>query len=430
MLLIFMLFACENKTSVKQLSDAEILHQNQDELTQIIIYDVFSPPVASRIYAYSSLAAYEAIRFAKPGYSSFVSQLNGFKNLPKPQKDKEYNYTLAATQAFFTVVHKVVFSLDSLKPHENRVYNQFKNSLSEDVYNRSVAFGDTISKIILKRAAADHYKQTRGYPKFLGEETDGKWRPTPSDYFDGVEAYWGTIKPLTLDSSSLADAVVPKIPLYNMTPKSQYYQMVDSLYRLSKNLSKEQTEIATYWDDNPFVMKHSGHMVFANKKITPGGHWMGIAAIASKQTNADIVKTAQTYAATAVALFDGFIECWNLKYKLKTVRPVTVINDHIDNQWQPLLETPPFPEYPSGHSTITRAAANVLTKLYGNNFSFTDTSDLRYIGMKRKFTSFKQAADEASISRVYGGIHFKFSVDDGAKQGAKVGNNVIQKLGL
>ena len=422
--------ACKNNKTAT-LSDTEILHQNQDQLTQVIIYDVFNPPVTSRIYAYSSLASYEAMRFAQKDSKSLVSELNGFKAMPQPEKGKDYNFTLAATRAFFTVVHKVVFSLDSLKDYESKIDAQFKNSLDEATYARSVQFGDSIGKIVLARAAADNYKQTRGMAKFLGENTAGKWRPTPPDYADGAEAYWGKIRPLLLDSAQLANDKKPDhIPSYSMEPQSNYHKEVMSLYQITNNLTAEQKLIAKYWDDNPFVVEHSGHMMFANKKITPGGHWMGIAAIASRKTNADAVKTAKTYAAAAVAMYDGFICCWNLKYIVNSVRPVTVINENIDNKWQPMLQTPPFPEFPSGHSTITRAAATVLTKMYGDNFAFEDTSDLKYIGMKRNFNSFVQAADEASISRVYGGIHYRFSVDEGSVAGKKVGDMVVEKLQL
>lgn len=433
LLLLFValtVFSACKTTETEKLSDTEILHQNQDKLTQVIIYDVFNPPVASRIYAYSSLASYEAMRFAKPGSPSFVSELNGFKSMPQPEKGLKYDFTLAATRAFFTVVHKVVFSLDSLTEHEEKVYLQFKNSLDEETYARSVQFGDSIGKIVLARSAADNYKVTRGMPKFLGNSMDGSWRPTGPDYFDGVEAYWGKIKPFVLDSAELANVPIPNVPKFTLQPGSEYHKEVMDLYNLTNNLTQEQKDIAKYWDDNPFVMEHSGHMMFANKKITPGGHWMGIAEIASRKSNADPVKTAKAYAATAVALYDAFICCWNLKYKLNSVRPVTVINENIDEHWQPMLQTPPFPEYPSGHSTITRAAATVLTKMFGDNFAFEDTSDLKYIGMKRNFKSFVQAADEASISRVYGGIHYRFSVDDGVKEGKKVGEQVIDKLKL
>ncbi|MBC7744592.1 MAG: vanadium-dependent haloperoxidase [Flavobacterium sp.] len=426
--LILVCSGCQNKGSNK-LSDTEILHQNQDKLTRVIIYDVFTPPVASRIYAYSSLASYEAMRFEKPGSASIAAKLNGYVIMPEPEKGKDYNFTLAATQAFFTVVHKVVFSIDSLKSHEAKVYGQFKNTLSEDTYNRSVAFGDSIGKKILAMAAKDGYFKSRSKAKFLGNQKPGQWRPTPPDYMDGVEWCWGTMKPLILDSATLAQDLPPP-PQYNLDVKSEYYREVQNLYKLTNNLTQEQKDIARYWDDNPFVMEHSGHMSFANKKITPGGHWMGIAAIASRNSKSDAIITAKAYAVTAVAMYDAFICCWSLKYKHNTIRPITVINESIDNKWQPMLQTPPFPEYPSGHSTITRAAATVLTKMFGDNFRFEDTSDFEYIGMKRKFKSFVQAADEASISRVYGGIHYRFSVDEGVKEGKKVGEKVVEKLDL
>ena len=169
-------------------------------------------------------------------------------------------------------------------------------------------------------------------------------------------------------------------------------------------------------------------MMFGNKKITPGGHWMGIAAIAAKQTNAPAIKVAEGYAITAIALYDGFISCWDEKYRSNMVRPVTVINELLDKGWSPLLQTPPFPEYQSGHSAITAAASLVLANLYGNNFSFQDTSDLRYIGMQRHFNSFQEAAAQASISRVYGGIHYRNSVDEGANQGKRIGAIIIEKV--
>ncbi|WP_448698297.1 vanadium-dependent haloperoxidase [Mucilaginibacter sp. AW1-3] len=409
-------------------ADSEIINENEDKLTQLIIYDVFTPPVASRIYAYASLASYEAIRFQDTTYGSIITDLKGFDKPPMPQKGKKYNFTLAATKAFFTVSRKVTFSVDSLKTYEDNIYNTFKAQLDDSTYARSIAFGESVGKVILKRAAVDNYPQTRAKPKFIGSNEPGKWRPTPPDYLDGVEYCWGTMKTLVLDSS--AQFTPPPPPPFSNDKKSEYFQQNLRLYEQSKHLTDEQRTIARYWDDNPFVMQHSGHMMFANKKITPGGHWIGITAIACKKTHASAVKTAQAYALTSVAMFDAFISCWQEKYTSSYIRPVTVINENIDATWLPILQTPPFPEYPSGHSTITRAAAVMLTHLFGDNFSFRDTSDLRYIGMQRPFTSFVQAANEASISRFYGGIHYVNSVNMGADQGKKVSEYIIKKLKL
>lgn len=418
---------CDQKPATVPMQDTDILHENEDLLTQTIIYDVFTPPVASRIYVYTSLASYEAIRFSEPGNASIAEKLHGFGKLPQPEKDKAYNFTLAASRAFFTTARNVkIFSVDSLKSHEEAVYNNFKQRLEPATYQRSLDFGDSIAAVILARAKDDGYLKSRGKPKFLGSNDPGKWRPTPPDYQDGIEWCWNTMQPFVMDSA--AQFIPPRPPQYSTDTNSVFFKGVKEVYHIAKNLTDEQRLIAKYWDDNPFVIEHSGHLMFGNKKITPGGHWMGIAAIAAKQTKADAVKVARTYALTAIALYEAFISCWDEKYRSNYIRPVTVINERIDPAWSPFLQTPPFPEYTSGHSTITRSAAVVLSSLYGDHMAFQDTSDLHYIGLQRHFNSFVEAADEASISRVYGGIHYRVSVDEGANAGRKVGELIVSKL--
>jgi hypothetical protein len=424
-LILLLMTGCFKK-QMKHISDEEILHQNQDLLTEVIIYDVFTPPVAARLYVYTSLAAYEAIRFSK-GAPSITEKLHGFGKMPEPEKGKSYNFTLAASSAFFTVTRNVkVFSIDSLRAHEDFVYATFKEKIDAATYQRSIAFGDTIAKVILVRAKDDGYLLSRGKPKYLGSKEPGKWSPTPPDYLDGVEWCWNTMKTMVLDSAAQFMPLRP--PMYSTDSTSFFYENAKEVYTINKNLTENQKTIARYWYDNPFVIEHSGHLMFGTKKITPGGHWMGIAAIAAKQTKADPAMIAKGYALTAIALYDAFIACWDEKYRSNVVRPVTFINEHIDNRFVPFLQTPPFPEYTSGHSAITASASTVLAYIYGNNFSFQDTSDLRYIGMQRHFNSFQEAAAEASISRIYGGIHYRTGVEAGADQGKKVGELVIERI--
>jgi len=419
---------CSPKKKAPLLSDADVLHQNENQLTQVIIYDVFTPPVAARIYGYTALASYEAMRYADPKYNSIITQLKGFGKPPEPQKGKQYNFALAATKAFFTVAHKVTFSIDTLKKYEDVVYAMYKDNLDDSTYARSVDFGEQIGKVILKRAAVDDYPQTRGKPKYLGENSPAKWRPTPPDYMDGVEFCWGDMKVFAIDSSKQFSPGPP--PPYSDDKNSAFVKQYTDVYNTTKNLTKDQKMIATYWDDNPFVVQHNGHLMFADKKITPGGHWIGITTIACKQTHANGPKTAQAYAMTSIALFDSFVCCWEVKYKYSYARPVTNINEKIDNNWLPLLQTPPFPEYTAGHSTISAASAVVLTHEFGENFAFQDTSDLHYIGMQRHFDSFLKAADETAMSRFYGGIHYLNSSLTGADQGKKIGDFIWNKLKL
>lgn len=424
--LFFLLAGCqEHKADPKLLTDAGILHRNMDQLTQVIIHDMFAPPNASRIYAYTSLATYEAARFSQPGYPSLTARLHGFAAMPVPEKGKQYNYLLAATNAFFTVAQNITFSKDSMQGYKNALFDDFKSLLDKETYDRSLAFGEQIGMNVMARSKADNYKETRGMPKYLGGNEKGKWRPTPPDYNDAAEPSWGKMKTLLLDSSSQMRCPPP--PPYSEDKSSAFYQTTYEVYTIGKNLTDEQKTIARYWDDNPFVTEHSGHLMYGNKKITPVGHWIGIAAIAAQKKGADAAKTAQAYALTATAIFDSFVSCWNDKFLYNNVRPITVINEVIDRDWQPFLQTPPFPEHASGHSAISTAAATVLTELFGE-LPFEDTSDMAYIGMKRNFSSFKQAAMEASISRVYGGIHYRTGIDAGADQGRAVGEYVVKRL--
>ena len=424
----FLTVGCANKPKITLLNDADVLHQNEDQLTHVIIYDVFTPPVAARIYGYTALASYEAMRYADPKYNSIITQLKGFGKPPEPQKGEKYNFALAATKAFFTVAHKVTFSIDTLKKYENKVYAMYKDNLDDSTYARSVSFGEEIGNLILKRANVDDYPQTRGKPKYLGDNGPARWRPTPPDYMDGVEFCWGDMKVLAIDSSKQFPPPPP--PAYSEDKNSAYVKQYMEVYNKNKSLTKDEKTIATFWDDNPFVVQHNGHMMFADKKITPGGHWIGITTIACKQTHANAVKVAQAYALTSIALFDSFITCWEVKYKYSYARPVTNIEEKVDHNWLPLLQTPPFPEYTAGHSTISGASAAVLTHLFGDNFAFQDTSDLAYIGLQRHFDSFFKASDETAMSRFYGGIHYLNSSLVGAKQGKEIGNYIWEKLKL
>jgi hypothetical protein len=213
-----------------------------------------------------------------------------------------------------------------------------------------------------------------------------------------------------------------------MTVGSPFYAQAKEVYETVKNGTEEQRAIAAFWDCNPYVMNVRGHAMFATKKITPGGHWMGIVGIATEKADYDLLQSADAYARTAIALADGFISSWDEKFRSNLIRPETVINAHLDESWQPLLQTPPFPEYTSGHSVISNAAAAVLTDLFGDRFAFNDTTEVAYGLGSRSFTSFNQAAAEAAISRLYAGIHYRMAVEEGSIQGRRVGEHVVRRI--
>src|SRR5690606_37804694 len=139
----------------------------------------------------------------------------------------------------------------------------------------------------------------------------------------------------------------------------------------------------------------------------------------------DFAKTLKVNTAVAIGMMDAFMTCWDEKYRSNRIRPETAIRKYIDPTWTPFLQTPPFPEYLSGHSVVSAAVSAILTHFIGDQFAYTDTVEERFGLPARDFKSFKQAADEAAISRFYGGIHFMDAIDVGMKQGDQVGNLLV-----
>jgi len=417
--------SCQPKLEM-DFEDGELIHSAMQQLTDIIVYDIFSPPVASRIYSYASIAAYQAMLPAHPEYESLEGQIRGLENMPQPEADKQYNHAVAGVHAFLTVGRALIFSEDKMEAYQQQLYDKFERALDGDVYENSMTYGQLVADRVLEWADKDQYKQTRTFPKFTVKDEPGRWQPTPPDYMDGIEPHWSAIRPLVIDSAQQFKPA-PPTP-FSLEEGSQFYNEMMEVYETGNNLTDEQEEIAKFWDCNPYVSHHQGHVMFATKKITPGGHWIGIAAIASRQSNASLMQATEAYAFTSVALMDAFISCWDEKYRSSLIRPETIINQHIDPDWTPLLQTPPFPEYTSGHSVISASAATALTHIFGENFAFNDTTEVMYGLPARDFESFKAASEEAAISRLYGGIHYMPACSVGVLQGRKVGGFVVSNL--
>jgi hypothetical protein len=411
----------------------EWLHQSMKQLTDIIVHDIFSPPVASRIYAYASIAAYEGAVNGYPEYRSLAGQARDLAPAPAPEEGKEYCFPAASLVAMTTVGKALIFSEEKMEAFQARLHREIKAiGMPKAVYERSVAYGEAIAEHILNWADKDMYKQTRTYPKYSISDDPSKWQPTPPDYMDGIEPHWNKIRPIALDS---ARQFTPSPPTpFSTDPNSQFMREVMEVYHaLRVDDEKEKDErlaIAKHWDCNPYVSHHTGHVMYATKKITPGGHWMGITQLACQLDGADFMKSAAAYSLTSIALFDGFISCWDEKYHSSLARPETVINRYIDEDWLPALQTPPFPEHTSGHSVISRAAAIALTAFFGDDFAFEDTVEVEYGLPPRHFKSFLQASNEAALSRLYGGIHYRPAIDYGVAQGEKVGAQVLEKIHL
>jgi hypothetical protein len=246
-------------------------------------------------------------------------------------------------------------------------------------------------------------------------------------YSQAIEPHWCEIRPMVLDSAAQIQPVAP--PPYDMKNKeSLFYKNALEVKNIGDSLTAEQKHIADFWDDNPFRLNVVGHVMYATKKFSPGGHWMNIVGIANQNNKSDFNTTVSTYALASIALFDGFIACWEAKFKTNYVRPETVITKKLNPDWRPYLQTPPFPEYTSGHAVISAATAEVLTASFGDNVAFRDTSSTEFGIPERSFKSFRQAAMEAGLSRVYGGIHYTNSCLVGSKQGEEVGRLIMERL--
>ncbi len=412
----------------------DFIHRSLKQITDVIVHDIFSPPVASRIYAYSTIAAYEALVPAYDDYRSLAGQLTGLENVPQPEDGKEYCYPLAASKAMLIVGKKLIFSEDKMDAFEMELMKDFQAiNMPADVYERSIAHGKMVGQHINAWADKDNYNQTRTFPKYTINDNPARWKPTPPDYMDAIEPHWNKIRPFTLDSATQF-IPPPPTPFDMKDKKGKFYEEVMEVYKVMEVESEEEKEermaIAKFWDCNPYVSHHKGHVMFATKKITPGGHWMGISQIACKTANADIMKSAKAYALTAIALADAFIACWDEKFRSELIRPETVINTYIDQEWVPVLQTPPFPEYTSGHSVISAAAATALTKVFGDNFAYADSVEVEYGMPVRKFNSFMQASEEAAVSRLYGGIHYSPACFIGVDQGKLVGEHVLSRVNM
>lgn len=429
LLFLLILFSCSSPSGdyKDKVQHAHFVHRSVKKITDLIVHDIFSPPVASRIYAYSSIAAYEALIPQDKSYRSMSGQLHGLENVPVPAAGTEYCFPLASVQAMLMVGRALVFSEDKMDEFYNGIIDEFRETgIPQDVFERSIEFGNAVADHVLAWSAKDRYKQTRSFPKYSIESNPATWKPTPPAYMDAVEPHWNKIRIFVIDSAS---QFVPEPPtVFSNNKNSQFYKEAVEVYETGKNLTEEQRAIASFWDCNPFVMNVKGHVMFATKKISPGGHWMNITRVVCDMKKAGILESAEAYLVVSLSLADGFISCWDEKYRSKAVRPETYINEFIDENWIPVLQTPPFPEYTSGHSVISSSASVALTKLFGDHYAFTDSTETEFGMPPRNFNSFYDAAAEAGISRLYGGIHYRPAVENGLKQGRLIGDFIATKI--
>jgi hypothetical protein len=387
----------------------------------------FSPPVAARAFGYMGLTLYESVVPGIPKNISLAGQLNELNSLPWAQPDEPMHWPTVANAAMATMT-RMMFSnasaenksrIDLLERRLPLKYEQDFNpaDLSNDVRNRSETFGKLMAMAVMTWARTDGGHEAwgplrRNREKYVPPSGAGQWTATPPGFAQALLPWWGEVRPFALKVSQECPA--PSPVEYSEEPSSAFYKEAQEVYNISQKATQEQRQFALYWADDP------------GKTPTPAGHWVFIATDMLKQRKATLADAAQTYARLNIAMADAFIAAWRTKYTQNLMRPVTFVQLAIDSNWVPtLMNTPPFPEYPSGHSVQSSAAAAVLSQIFGANTSFTDNTHNDRGWGPRTFKNFKEAADEAALSRLYAGIHFRAGVRGGQVQGQCVASKVL-----
>lgn len=382
---------------------------------QLAAAEKLPPPLVSRLFGYTGVALYEAVVPGMPGFESLAGQLNELQPLPPPDPQATYHWPAVANAALATLLRTLLAGASTstaraLIEQERQLADHFAMTVPADVLQRSIAHGQRIGLAVSDWAQADgiDYLSDCAYAPPSGP---GLWEPTPPQYAAPLQPCWGQMRPFVLRERS-DECQPPTQPAYSDDETSPFYFEALEVYHTVKNLTAEQQEIARFWSDDP------------GKTGTPPGHSIAILTQVVRDQQLTLDEAAEAYARLGIAVADAFISCWQTKFATHVVRPVTYIRQFIDPGWNSPITTPPFPEYTSGHSVQAGAAATVLSDLFGAEYAFTDQTHAELGYVPRSFSSFDAMADEAAISRLYGGIHYRSAIDAGIEQGRCIGQRV------
>jgi hypothetical protein len=403
-------------------ANAEVAVAWFDLLYDVVRTENLSPPEAARVYGIASITLYEAIVPGSRHRQSLVGQLNELSFLPRPEQHKEYHWPAVANTALETSLRQLFSSasadfLAAIEELAQHFANAFEAEEAHAVIARSVAHGQQLADEVFTWASADGYNRLNNCP-FTPPIGPGLWEPTPRSFTrNPLQPCWGQLVPFVLRSGAACSAPPPHP--YSEDRASPFFLDAHEVYETVNNLTAEQQTIAQYWADAP------------GQTGTPAGHWIAIVGQLAERERLSLASAAEAYVRVGLAVADAFIASWHTKYQYNLLRPVTYIRKLLDPSWSSFIETPPFPEYTSGHSVQSGAAATVLTDVFGEK-AFTDTThvDHRLTPPRepRSFGSFSEAAEEAAISRLYGGIHFRHAIAQGLDQGICVGQTIIDEI--
>lgn len=370
-----------------------------------------SPPVASRAWGYAGVTLWETVVSGIPTHQSLAGQLNGLGPLPRLRGGVHFP---AAANAALAIIMRRLYtdqvSQQRILKLEKEFLTQFQQTVPPGILRNSLQHGHRIASAIHDWSLGDGFavKNNCAFTPPVGE---GLWRPTPPAFAaNPLQPCWGQMRTFAIKDGSACDQGPP--PTFSTAPGSVFHDAALEVYNTVNNLTAEQSAIALFWADNP------------GQTGTPPGHWIFILGQVLTDGGRDLAFASEAYAKVGIGVADAFITCWWSKYTYHTLRPITYINDHIDPTWATHIPTPPFPEYTSGHSTQSGSTGTSMTDLFGDNFAFFDDTHAVIDLPGRSFDSFMQAAREAMVSRLYGGIHYTFGNETGFAQGECVGRAV------
>jgi hypothetical protein len=368
------------------------------------------PPNAARAFAYIGVALWEGVAPGVPGGRSLGGQLNGLAGLPAMSQQLHWptvaNAVLAnIMQRFYTSASSAV----AIRQLEHAFESRFRSEIPGSIYGPSIAHAQRVATAVWQWSRGDGYRQLSDCP-YTPQPGPGQWVPTPPDFQAPVQPCWGHLRPLVLSDVDVCAPV--SHPAYSEHPGSPFHEEAMEVYETVNGLTDEQRTIAFFWAD------------LAGETATPPGHSLSITAQVLEQLDASLDVTAEAFARVGLGESDAFIASWATKYHYNLLRPVTYIHELIDPGWLPVLDTPPFPAYTSGHSNDAGASSTILTAMFGDGFAFTDHTHDRLGFAPRSYPSFYDAANESAFSRLYGGIHYRADIEQGLVQGFCVGRAV------
>jgi hypothetical protein len=429
-----------------------------------------NPPAASRVFAYAAIALYEGWAAFSDSLRSLAGQVNGLDSLPRPARGKRYDPASVAVESQTTVLNGLLAggftttATEIAELHDSLIGARRRQGVSERVLENSRSYGTELGQALLDWARKDGFLETRGRD-FKMPQGPQYWVPTATpaqfrsrsssavqeyitldnpagservtelddrslmlnrpkrlgmsltpgiDPTKPVEPYWGELRPFAIPDANSCPAA-PPVP-FSTAPGSPFYQQAMAVYETGKNLTEEQRAIAEFWADNP------------GESGTPAGHWMGIISRFAEQHHLSPERAVEAYALVAMGTADALIACWHLKYQLNLIRPYTYIHRYIDPNWHTAIITPPFPEYASGHAIQSRASAEILTALFGDETPFEDATHVALGHPIRRYRSFREAAAQVAMARLYGGMHYPMGNENGAEQGRCIGETIIRRI--